>query len=126
MNKINFREFYDFLIKDRLFYVDEVRKWLRQYDNKEISFSKFVELFNEKVFIKYHQGECVERSVATEDQSGNEKPETESPNPSNQSGESETVIEDGFGSYWDKVCPTCQQPTMQVVRPGKVRCSNCQ
>lgn len=46
--------FMEWLLKDRLFFVDEVRKWLRQYDKEEISFSKFVELFNEKVFNKYH------------------------------------------------------------------------
>jgi hypothetical protein len=35
------------------------------------------------------------------------------------------IIEDGFGSAWSKRCPTCGENTMQVVRPGKVQCSNC-
>lgn len=34
-------------------------------------------------------------------------------------------ISDGFGSVWSKKCPTCQQDTMEVVRPGKVQCTNC-
>lgn len=38
-----------------LFFIDEVRMWLRWYDNKIISFSKFVELFNDKVYEKYIQ-----------------------------------------------------------------------
>ena len=32
----------------KIFYVDEVRNWIRQYDKQEISLSKFVELLNEK------------------------------------------------------------------------------
>src|SRR5882672_11143753 len=36
-----------------MFYVDEVRKWLKRYDDEEISFSKFVELFNERVFYRW-------------------------------------------------------------------------
>ena len=35
-------------------------------------------------------------------------------------------IADGFGSVWSKTCPTCRQPTMFVVRPGKVQCANCE
>ncbi len=36
------------------------------------------------------------------------------------------VISDGFGSAWSKICPECKSPTMQVVRPGKVQCTNCE
>lgn len=43
-------EFIKWLETDRLFFVDEVRSWLKQYDKEEISFSRFVELFNQKVF----------------------------------------------------------------------------
>lgn len=32
------------------------------------------------------------------------------------------TIEDGFGSSWDKRCPSCGAD-MEVVRPGKVQCS---
>lgn len=39
--------------KDPLFFIDEVRSWLRKYNNEEISLSKFVELFNDKVYEKY-------------------------------------------------------------------------
>ena len=46
-------EFVKWLNTDRLFFVDEVRNWLKQFYNNEISFSKFVELFNEKVYHKY-------------------------------------------------------------------------
>lgn len=35
------------------------------------------------------------------------------------------LITDGYGNYWDAVCPHCGQRTMQVVRPGKVQCGNC-
>lgn len=45
--------FIEFLKEGRLFYVDEVRKWLNVLLKEEISFSKFVELFNEKVFERY-------------------------------------------------------------------------
>jgi hypothetical protein len=48
-----FRAFIEFMKTDRLFFVDEVRKWLNAFLKEEISFSKFVELFNEKVFEKY-------------------------------------------------------------------------
>jgi len=34
-------------------------------------------------------------------------------------------INDGFGNVWNKICPECNQSTMQVLRPGKVQCSNC-
>jgi hypothetical protein len=37
-----------------MFSVSEVRNWIRQLDKEEISFSKFVELFNEKVFNARH------------------------------------------------------------------------
>ena len=33
-------------------------------------------------------------------------------------------ITDGY-QVWNKECPQCHQPTMQVVRIGKVQCSNC-
>lgn len=36
------------------------------------------------------------------------------------------TITDGFGSEWSAVCPTCKQKTMEVVRPGKVQCTNCE
>ena len=35
-------------------------------------------------------------------------------------------IEDGFGSVWSVVCPTCKNESMEVVRPGKVQCRMCQ
>lgn len=35
-------------------------------------------------------------------------------------------IEDGFGSVWSVVCPTCKNESMEVVRPGKVQCRKCQ
>jgi len=35
------------------------------------------------------------------------------------------TIEDGFGSVWSATCPNCGGKTMQVVRPGKVQCSQC-
>ena len=37
----------------------------------------------------------------------------------------DSTISDGFGSSWSRQCPTCHQDTMEVVRPGKVQCSNC-
>lgn len=42
--------FMNWLNNNRLFYVYEVRKWLRLLDKEKISFSRFVELFNEKLF----------------------------------------------------------------------------
>lgn len=35
-------------MNDRIFYVDEVRKWINQLLKEEISISKFVEMLNEK------------------------------------------------------------------------------
>jgi len=35
------------------------------------------------------------------------------------------TIEDGFGSAWSARCPYCNQNSMQVVRPGKVQCGEC-
>jgi hypoxanthine phosphoribosyltransferase len=35
------------------------------------------------------------------------------------------TIEDGFGSVWSKVCPTCKERSMVVLRPGKAQCNNC-
>lgn len=52
--KEEIQAFMEFLKTNRLFYVDEVRKWMKDYDNEEISFSKFVELFNEK-FFEWHK-----------------------------------------------------------------------
>ena len=34
-------------------------------------------------------------------------------------------IEDGFGSTWSNVCPTCEEERMHVVRPGQAACSKC-
>ena len=36
-----------------------------------------------------------------------------------------TILDDGFGSKWDKECPECGSER-QIVRPGKVQCPNCQ
>lgn len=38
----------------------------------------------------------------------------------------DSTIEDGFGSAWSKRCPECGEDTIEVVRPGKVQCSNCE
>lgn len=35
------------------------------------------------------------------------------------------VLDDGFGNYWSKVCSECGKETMQIVRPGDARCTNC-
>ncbi len=35
------------------------------------------------------------------------------------------VISDGFGGNWSAFCRDCGNQTMEVVRPGKARCSNC-
>ena len=35
-----------------IFYIDEVREWIRQYDKEEISLSRFVEILNEKAMGK--------------------------------------------------------------------------
>lgn len=35
------------------------------------------------------------------------------------------IIEDGFGGRWSAICPNCKQSKMQIVRPGKVKCSKC-
>ena len=39
---------------------------------------------------------------------------------------SKDIIEDGFGSAADAVCPTCGERAIYVARPGDVRCSNCE
>lgn len=39
----------------RPFFIDEVRSWLSRYEKEEISFSKFVELLNDKVYGKYEE-----------------------------------------------------------------------
>lgn len=44
------KTFFEWINNNRLFFVDEVRGWLKMVDSGDISFSKFVELFNEKVF----------------------------------------------------------------------------
>ncbi len=38
---------------------------------------------------------------------------------------SDEMISDGFGNQVFKYCEYCGKPTMQVVRPGKFQCSNC-
>ena len=38
--------------------------------------------------------------------------------------EQDNTITDDYQT-WSKTCPMCGQDTMQVVRPGKVQCSNC-
>lgn len=35
------------------------------------------------------------------------------------------TVTDEFGSSWIKRCPECGEDSMQVVRPGKAQCSNC-
>src|SRR3990167_2424723 len=35
------------------------------------------------------------------------------------------ILDDGFGNQWSAVCPTCKEPNMQIVRPGKVQCPKC-
>lgn len=34
-------------------------------------------------------------------------------------------VSDGFGSSVSRICPQCGKATMQVVRPGDFRCSDC-
>jgi hypothetical protein len=40
-------------------------------------------------------------------------------------GHDSNIIEDGFGSAWSAYCAMCGKKTMEIVRPGKVQCSNC-
>ena len=40
--------------------------------------------------------------------------------------EMKETISDGFGNEWSAYCPTCGQKSMQIVRPGKVQCGNCE
>lgn len=35
------------------------------------------------------------------------------------------TIEDGFGNTWSAFCPTCNNKTMHVIRPGDARCYIC-
>ena len=35
------------------------------------------------------------------------------------------IISDGFGNHWSAYCSMCGNKTIQVVRPGKVQCSEC-
>ena len=35
------------------------------------------------------------------------------------------TITDGYGTFWSKTCPRCGKATMQVMRPGKVKCAEC-
>jgi hypothetical protein len=37
----------------------------------------------------------------------------------------EDTISDGFGSVWSAICPQCHERTIEIVRPGKVQCTNC-
>jgi len=39
---------------------------------------------------------------------------------------SEDIIEDGFGTAAAAVCPTCGERAVYVVRPGDIRCANCE
>ncbi len=35
-----------------------------------------------------------------------------------------TTITDGFGNYWDSICPRCGEDSITIVRPGKVQCDS--
>jgi hypothetical protein len=35
------------------------------------------------------------------------------------------TISDGFGSTWSSKCAMCGKNSVQIVRPGKVQCTNC-
>lgn len=35
------------------------------------------------------------------------------------------TIEDGYGNSWNITCNNCKKDTMEVLKPGKVQCSNC-
>ena len=37
----------------------------------------------------------------------------------------ETIVSDGFGTECSVICPKCNNPSMVVVRPGDIRCTNC-
>lgn len=43
-------EYFQFLELHRIFFIDEVRKWIKLLDREEISMSKFVENFHVKLF----------------------------------------------------------------------------
>ena len=34
-------------------------------------------------------------------------------------------LKDGYGNAWKKTCPECKRDTMEILRPGKVQCSEC-
>lgn len=34
------------------------------------------------------------------------------------------VLRDGFGNSWSIKCFLCKKNTMEIVRPGKVQCTN--
>lgn len=36
------------------------------------------------------------------------------------------MITDGYGSYWSVTCSECGEDAMEVVRPGKVQCGECE
>ena len=38
--------------------------------------------------------------------------------------DADTICDD-FGSCWDKKCPDCGTFSMEIVRPGKAQCTNC-
>ena len=35
------------------------------------------------------------------------------------------MIDDGYGNYVSAYCAQCHQKTMEVVRPGKFQCTEC-
>ncbi|GAH03498.1 unnamed protein product [marine sediment metagenome] len=35
------------------------------------------------------------------------------------------IVDDGFGTSASVYCPECGKRTMHIVRPGDIRCSNC-
>ena len=34
-------------------------------------------------------------------------------------------VSDGHGSTWSTSCPVCHTKSIEIVRPGKVQCTNC-
>ena len=43
-------------------------------------------------------------------------------NPKSEEGE---MVDDGLGSSCSAWCPQCHQKTMQIIRPGDIRCADC-
>ena len=113
--------------KDRKHFISEIEHINSHYDKMAKKMEEY--LFYREEYYKQHGTylcpECVKNVMTIDYCNGKKFLKCLSCKIVEVDNVNEDMLEDGFGGYWSKWCGVCNQPTIEIVRPGKVQCGNC-